>query len=58
VLRNPALRITSTVGGKEPGYDMYMVPPAIWGESQARKEEVMNELAEKGIKSLSIEYAE
>jgi hypothetical protein len=37
---------------------MYMVPPAIWGESQESKEEVMNELAEKGIKSLSIEYAE
>jgi nicotinamidase-related amidase len=40
--------------GRKSGYDMYMIPGAIVGQSQKSKDNVINELSEEGIKKLNI----
>jgi nicotinamidase-related amidase len=40
--------------GRKSGYDMYMIPGAIVGQSQKSKDNVIKELSEEGIKILNI----
>lgn len=44
----------SLIEGQELGYDMYMIPAAIHGESQKSEDRTITELAEKGIKILDM----
>lgn len=47
--------ITKTIlGGKKLGYEMYMVPVAIVGQSEESKAKALNKLEKKGIKKLEI----
>lgn len=40
------------IGGLEQGYDIYVIPEAIIGESKESKDAIIKELVEKGIKIL------
>lgn len=42
------------IGGKEKGYNMYVIPEAILSKSEKKKEKTIRKLAEKGINNLTI----
>jgi nicotinamidase-related amidase len=46
----------SVIAGKELGYNMYVLPEAIIGNSKESKDKVMQELESKGIKRLDIPW--
>ena len=48
----------SLIGGKNLGYNMYMIPEAIVGKSQKSKDEAIKKLIGKGIKVLHINTLE
>ena len=44
----------STLSGKKLGYDMYIIPDAIIGQSEESKSKALNKLKEKGIQELVV----
>lgn len=44
----------TALGGKNRGYDIYLIPEAIIGKISKRKEEAISKMTEKGIKVLPI----
>lgn len=51
-LRAEEFLYQSLISGKELGYEMYMIPEAMAGKSQKRKDKAIDKLQKKGIKLL------